>query len=286
MDTDRFVAAIRRFTDPDRRTVLGTALGGSLAGLLGLADVSAKKKRKKKKKKCKGGTIKCSGKCVNLQNNALHCGGCGQNCGANRACVDGACQAGCPSDQIECGSLCVDPDDNDDHCGGCDQPCAAGATCVNGECQTTGTCDPACASDRSCYQGDCTCTSHGQCQRDKDPNGEWCVTQTEDPGIVLCGCQPNHQVCALGESCSFCCTTEFCLQILPGTVCPSVPANSYRGKTCCVPNDSPCDGHDDCCSNNCNLAQETCQCAPAGQPCSYNTGCCSGTCSAITGKCA
>lgn len=285
MDADRFVAALRHLTDPDRRRLLITALGGGLAGLLDAADGSTRKKRKKK---CKGGTIKCNGKCVNPKNNALHCGGCGKACGQNRDCVYGACQGGCPGDQISCGNVCVDPDDNNNHCGSCDQPCATDATCMNGECQTTGICVPVCASDRECYLGACTCTGDGQCARDKDPDGQFCNQPTDDPFKVHCGCPPNQTVCALGESCSFCCTTLFCEQVLPdtvGIVCPSVPAGVYRGRSCCVGNDSPCDGHDDCCSNNCNLAQQTCNCAPSGQTCSYNTGCCSGTCGAITGKC-
>jgi hypothetical protein len=41
---------------------------------------------------CKSGML-CTGSCVDTQNDASNCGGCGMKCGADSACVDGTCSA-------------------------------------------------------------------------------------------------------------------------------------------------------------------------------------------------
>lgn len=266
MDADRFDALLRSLASgASRRTLTSLTIAGSLAALLGhVPDVAGKKR--KKKKKCKGGTTKCNNACVDSQSDPAHCGGCNQPCASGATCRNGSCQT----------------------TGGCNPPCPTGSTCVNGSCQTSGACNPPCPSDRPCYKGACLCSSDGQCIRDRDPGGDWCVKPTDDPFKTHCGCSRGETVCAPGEACSFCCTTEFCRQILDDSfVCPSVPAGAYRGKTCCIANDRACSSDSPCCSGRCNRqgSAGTCACGVTGQACTYNTGCCSGTCSSVTRTC-
>jgi hypothetical protein len=61
MDMDRFIAEIARVAGPTRRALLSLSLGGSIAGLLTLTGVDARKKRKKRCKKL-GQTCSVGGK--------------------------------------------------------------------------------------------------------------------------------------------------------------------------------------------------------------------------------
>ena len=136
MDGQQFDRLILRFSQVTSRRRVGGLLAtlGLSAALGGPPSAPAKKKKKKKPKKCKAGTVKCGNICVNTKSNALHCGGCGNRCGNNNACVDGKCQGGCPGSQVLCVGLCVDPSDNDDHCGDCDTKCTGDLTCIDGQC--------------------------------------------------------------------------------------------------------------------------------------------------------
>jgi hypothetical protein len=331
MDAQHFDRLTLQLTSALSRRRFGSVLAAlGIATGFGVAlEAEAKKKKAKNKKpkKCKKGTIKCGKKCVNPQTNALNCGRCGQRCGENRACVDGQCQTGCPGEQILCGALCVDPRDNDDHCGGCNNPCADPLTCVDGECACAGTicdgecvntdtdpehcggcdqacapgeeckgadcraaCDPPCPTGRPCVEGRCTCTHYAQCESAKDPHGNFCIFA---PGssFGVCGCRDELIVCATGEACSTCCSTDFCRQVNQSStiICAGVPANSYWARHCCEPIGAECGYRDDfCCSGRCDLnlgITGQCECAPAGSPCRSSIGCCSGACSISTGKC-
>ncbi len=44
---------------------------------------------------CAAGLLRCDGRCVDPRNNAEHCGGCGQACGAGEACVEREGAAAC-----------------------------------------------------------------------------------------------------------------------------------------------------------------------------------------------
>lgn len=48
--------------------------------------------RKKKKRKCRGGTVRCSGACRDLRQDASNCGACGVRCPAGAPCLAGVCQ--------------------------------------------------------------------------------------------------------------------------------------------------------------------------------------------------
>jgi hypothetical protein len=190
-------------------TALVTFLGGHAA-----ATLAKKKGGKKKAKKCKNGAVKCGKTCVNTGNNALHCGQCGLRCGDNRACVEGACQTGCPGDQIPCNALCVDPSDNEEHCGGCNQPCNGELTCSGGQCGCVsgtkcgnqcvdtatnpdhcGACDDPCDDGESCVGGQCNPSGCGPGQR--DCGGGLCIPDDDEHccNLADCGGQFSDLVC-------------------------------------------------------------------------------------------
>ncbi len=62
MDIDRFSAEMDRIANPTRRALLSLPLGGSIAGLLTLTGVDARKKKRKKRCKKLGQTCSNSGK--------------------------------------------------------------------------------------------------------------------------------------------------------------------------------------------------------------------------------
>jgi hypothetical protein len=66
---------------------------------------------------CAPGTTNCSNRCVNLNNDANHCGSCNIACG-DTGCVGGKCAFGrCPFPLVACGPQCVDPETDRNHCG-------------------------------------------------------------------------------------------------------------------------------------------------------------------------
>ncbi|MFN8591169.1 MAG: hypothetical protein U0031_06855 [Thermomicrobiales bacterium] len=85
-----------------------TALGGTVGGLLVLADaarselVDAGKKRKKRKKRCGKKKTRCKGVCVNTNKDPLNCGGCGQKCDPNEQCRNGVCGCDVCDNAREC----------------------------------------------------------------------------------------------------------------------------------------------------------------------------------------
>jgi hypothetical protein len=81
---------------------------------------------------CATGETMCGlGACLDVMNNALNCGSCGNACPAGSVCSGGTC--GCStSGQMLCGSACVDVSSDPQNCGACGQPC--NGTCTNGVC--------------------------------------------------------------------------------------------------------------------------------------------------------
>ena len=244
MDPHRFDGFTRKLTTIlDRRRFTGmlAALALALAGAS--APTSAKKNQGNKKKKCKKGAIKCDKKCINPGTDPQHCGGCGNTCGPNQACVDGRCQGGsqpdvCPTNRVQCAALCVDLSSDEEHCGACGNACPDPLTCINGRC--------ACAEDTQCG-GDCVdlrdddnhCGSCGNaCAADKTCRG----------GACMSACDPE---CATGQQCingrctcrgNFDCADDpqgdWCVQPVPGH-----PTLNYCG---CLSGDTVCTAGEGC----------------------------------------
>jgi hypothetical protein len=82
---------------------------------------------------------------TDLQNDPVHCGGCGLACSTNHVkpqCFSGACDGVCEKGFEDCnadrrGDGCETDLLNDaSNCGSCGVACAAGDSCMNGKCQT------------------------------------------------------------------------------------------------------------------------------------------------------
>jgi hypothetical protein len=82
-----------------------------------------------------GGETICGDECVNLANNAAHCGDCGRACSSGQACVAGACRLQCAAGFVDCSGQCVNLANNATQCGVCGRACSSGQACVAGACR-------------------------------------------------------------------------------------------------------------------------------------------------------
>lgn len=121
--------------------------------------------------------------CRNLDNDALHCGQCGNACQAGQECRAGGCE--CFAPLVKCGSSCIDLGSSPQNCGACgtvcaaDRPfcsqsacsesCAAGLTACGTACivlatdaLNCGSCGAACGAGQACANSACVCTTAGQ----------------------------------------------------------------------------------------------------------------------------
>ena len=162
---------------------------------------------------CRPGYAECNRRCYVLATDALHCGACGNACGAGETCCGGAC-VGLDGDADHCGGcgercpgicttgpdgsrqctgprccgdgVCVDDvASNPDHCGACNHACGAGKACCGGACvaletdeENCGACGRVCAAGRTCCGGACV------------------DLQQSEANCSYCG-----RVCASGEAC-------------------------------------------------------------------------------------
>jgi hypothetical protein len=119
--------------------------------------------------RCAGAQALCVGRCVDLQTDAVHCGGCGASCSGSQRCEAGRCVEVCdPGLSLRCDGLCVDPQTDANHCGGCGRRCTAGpmaaARCLRGACETT------CQASR----GDCNHSAADGCEVSLASNAQHC----------------------------------------------------------------------------------------------------------------
>ncbi len=181
--------------------------------------------------------VECSGTCVDVLRDPLHCGGCETACDTGTACVLGACVACTPScDGAVCG---------DDGCGGSCGSCPSGFGCTGGECIPG--CTPSCA-DRECGDDGCggscgSCSfgeacSFGSCVSSCTPScsGRECG---DDGCGGSCGSCFGGETCnSFGECVSSC--TPFCSGLECGDDgCGGSCGSCFGGETCsagvCIP---------------------------------------------------
>jgi hypothetical protein len=101
---------------------------------------------------CRFGFSLCTGECVDLQSDPMHCGDCDEACTVG-ACDEGNCDPDGCQESTDCGGACVDIEHSPLHCGGCDQACAGDELCIEGECVGYQSSD--CRSDLDCGAGVC-----------------------------------------------------------------------------------------------------------------------------------
>jgi hypothetical protein len=112
-----------------------------------------------------------------LKNDRDHCGECGNKCGDDRECCDGACVdlssnhdhcsmcgTSCGADEKCCDSTCTAPVFDPANCGACGHACGPTDACCNGECvdilsdeDDCGGCNAPCdAATQTCIEGTCS----------------------------------------------------------------------------------------------------------------------------------
>jgi hypothetical protein len=78
----------------------------------------------------------CSGACVDVRGNPLHCGNCNHPCQSDLPlCDNGFCSSSCVSGHTECLGHCVDLVTDLENCGACGNSCAIGEECHLSECR-------------------------------------------------------------------------------------------------------------------------------------------------------
>lgn len=85
---------------------------------------------------CGSGQTYCSGRCVDLTNDANHCGSCGNVCGAGTSCQNGTCTSesgSCGGGGVMCNGVCTFLEYDPHNCGACGNDCLGGG-CINGVC--------------------------------------------------------------------------------------------------------------------------------------------------------
>ena len=231
----------------------------------------------------------CDGRSV-PNDDPNNCGSCGNVCGPDATCTDGACV--CPSGSARCGGRCVVLASDESHCGTCGNACGIGVSCVRGGCGCPivgdsvcdetcanlnrdpahcGTCTTECSSGQTCSGGRCACPSgSSDC-------GAGCIDTSSD--------RTNCGACG-----SRCLAAEMCLD----SIC-RCPAGQMRCGTACVNTSVDtrnCGGCGLFCPSGATCAGGTCDCPGTGTFCSgacvstatstTNCGACSNVCPALS----
>lgn len=213
----------------------------------------------------------CNGRCLPTASNPLHCGMCGNVCGAAETCEQGMCRSAmtCPGDQQDCGGGCTDVAGDNEHCGRCGEACAEGSTCMEGAC-VPDSCPP--EEPERCGDG---CTD----------------VQDDNANCGACGtkCMPDET-----------CTAGSCVSSCEGTTCEvdgsSVCVDTDTDGAHCGACNTACEDGQTCGSGRCRCpsGQETCDgrcvdtdtdpthCGTCGNACDAGSSCVSGACQCPT----
>ncbi|MFO0599991.1 MAG: MXAN_6577-like cysteine-rich protein [Myxococcaceae bacterium] len=207
----------------------------------------------------------CDGACVDLQNDARHCGTCGHACGGGQVCTAGACVTTCASGATVCGGACVDLQSSPANCGTCGTACPSGQVCSGG------TCTSLCSAPRTDCSGACvdlqsSPTHCGQCGK-ACVAGEVCLA-----GTCTALCPSPKQVCN-GECVDLQSSPQHCGQCgqpcATGTACVAGQCASF----CPLPRRT--------CGTDCvDLQSDPAHCGDCATPCANGQVCSAGTCKA------
>jgi stigma-specific protein Stig1 len=147
---------------------------------------------------CATELMACGHRCVAVDEDEDHCGGCGQACALGEGCVEGECVDTC-GELDACGDACVDLQSDPANCGGCDSWCDAAQSCVAAECVSS--CAGGCDSEEQCIAGVCECrVGFVECADDDDEGEIDCVDlQTDDRNCGECERRCDDLPCGAGE---------------------------------------------------------------------------------------
>ena len=207
----------------------------------------------------------CEEQCVDLEQDAAHCGSCGAACGANEVCEEGLCVCDgpkgtkqCTESQACCESLgCVEVVANISNCGACGVACGDGELCVDGECS----CGTETAEGAVCSEGTVCC--QGSC------------VEVDDP-LCVCGLG----ACGVGQ---FCCDESCVNPYTDEENCGACGETCTLGEVCAEGQCQCSEGLDDCdgdASNGCETQIESdfANCGICGHACEAGEVCSDGEC--------
>jgi hypothetical protein len=153
----------------------------------GLPDATAQQDASDAGPPCPPGTHPCGASCVDLLNDPLNCGSCGDLCSTCEQCTSGTCSSSCGPNMVLCGPpcFCTNPLTDNSNCGSCGNACPPGELCLSGSCGCE--CPP---GELSCGQP-CTCV-------DPSANDTHCGAT---PGCGDLGFGSPGTVCEAGTTC-------------------------------------------------------------------------------------
>lgn len=211
---------------------------------------------------CLDAGTRCGASCVDLATNPVHCGACGNACGAGQSCRSGSCAVTCWEQRVLCNGECVDLQWDDFNCGVCGRRCDSPTSCHEGICR-----GPDCAPGQTaCDRFSCSDLSNSEshCGR----CGNRCL-----PGQVCrdgaCGCPEGRGLCA-GE----------CVDITLDSRCGACNNRCAEDHHCvggvCTPRCSPSEV---LCERRCvDTRQDRWNCGACAHPCGGSMVCVDGNC--------
>ena len=257
---------------------------------------------------CPNNSMMCSDGCVNVQNDNLNCGRCGNVCGTNEGCVNGTCTNAdniCViSSQKFCNGSCVDVQSNANYCGNCTTKCKDNESCQSGKCvvgcarnytlcdgacynllrdaEHCGDCNTQCGTNEYCISGECRC-QNGSFDCDGNPaNG--CESKEECGSSLTCASEDlkcDDKCCSEGETCcgDACFDTKNDPMHCGG--CNAEPCTSDQKcvEGVCEDVTIECDGDDIACFGACvYTGSDPKNCGSCGNVCGPNQDCEDGEC--------
>ncbi len=232
---------------------------------------------------CEEGHLCCTGGngsslCTDVLSDDLHCGACGQPCGADERCEEGLCvcpvasgpSERCRGEQVCCPNVgCSIVNRDPLNCGSCGAPCGQGEGCTDGHC----TCAREVADEGPvCAPGQACCGAPLVCRLVDDPQ---------------CAC--GDSICGPGDSCCSIGGVETCISTTTDSEhcggCGRVCADGERcetGRCECLAGLADCDFDE---SNGCEttIQSEPMHCGGCGDACGAAEQCVLGECSCLLG---
>ncbi len=202
----------------------------------------------------------CGLRCVNLQEDAAHCGACDKSCPAQQSCQSGQCKPICPDEHTLCNESCAMLSQDPLHCGACGKICPEGQICAEGKClcplglaDCEGVCTDTFAHGKHCGACGQACPAGQVCSEGR------CVGSCPEPTPTLCfgGCVDQNANALHCGQCGKRCKAGFLCE---------------QGRCRCPEGQTECEGH---CVD---LRSSALHCGACGQRCEKGKRCGLGQC--------